>query len=100
MALTCAGVRGAEWLGWVAVVAVATALAPAPNGVVLAVLTNTPAGPAGGKPCPLREVTPIGVAVALALLMRCFSSYRHEAKSEGKDRDRGTRVRICKSLCV
>lgn len=45
----------------------ATALAPAPGGVVPAVVTDAPAGAAGGEPHPLREVTAVCVTVALAL---------------------------------
>lgn len=45
--------RGVEGQGWVAVVAVAAAMTPAPDSVVPAVVANAPAGATGGKPCPL-----------------------------------------------
>ena len=64
--LTCAGVGGVEGQWWMAVVAVATALAPAPDSVVPAVIANAPTGATGGEPCPLREVTAFCVTVALA----------------------------------
>ena len=50
-----------------AAVAVATALTPAADCVVSAVVADAPAGAAGGKPCPLREVTAVCVTVALTL---------------------------------
>lgn len=84
LSLTCAGVGGVERQGWVTVVTVATALAPAPDSVVPAVITNTSAGAAGGKPRSLREVTTICVAVALALWCHrgvwCHSNGRDETK--------------------
>lgn len=67
MSLTCACVGGVEGQGWVAAIAVATALAPAPDSVVSALITNAPTGATGGEPCPLGEVAAISVAVALAL---------------------------------
>lgn len=45
----------------------ATALAPAADRVVFAVIADAPAGAARGEPRPLREVAAVGVAVALAL---------------------------------
>jgi len=65
--LTCADMGGFVRQGRVTMIATATALAPAPNSVMLAVITDTPAGSVGGKPHPLREVTAIRVAMALTL---------------------------------
>lgn len=65
--LTCACVGGVEGQRWVAVVAVATPLAPAPDGVVSAAITDSPTGATGGEPRPPREVAAVCVAVTLAL---------------------------------
>lgn len=48
----------------------ATALAPAADRVVFAVIADAPAGAARGEPRPLGEVAAVGVAVALALCSR------------------------------
>lgn len=67
MCLTCAGVGGVEWQGWVATVAMATALAPTTDSIVLTSITNAATGAARRKPSSLGEVTAICVTVALAL---------------------------------
>lgn len=63
---TCAGVGRVEGQGRVASETRATSLAPAADSVVSALVANAPGGPAGGEPRPPREVTAVGVAVALA----------------------------------
>lgn len=50
VSLTCARVGGVEGQGWVSAEAVATSLAPAPEGVVPALVTNAPGGSTGGEP--------------------------------------------------
>lgn len=57
----------AEGHGEETVVTMATALAPAADRVVLAVIANPPAGAARREPRLLGEVTAVSVAVALAL---------------------------------
>lgn len=65
--VTFACVWGAEGQRGVTVVTVATALASAPGRVVLAAIANPSAGATRGEPRSLREVTAVGVTVALAL---------------------------------
>lgn len=75
--VTFACVWGAEGQRGVTVVTVATALASAPGRVVLAAIANPSAGATRGEPRSLREVTAVGVAVALALCR-----HRGEERSE------------------
>lgn len=75
--LTFACMWGAEGHRGATVVTVATALASAADRVVLAVIANPSAGATRGEPRPLREVTAVGVAVALALC-----SHRGQERSQ------------------